>query len=558
VENSVSKEPQTVASTKLEDQEHSVASRIKNTNATVARFIGKGAQSVASAKQFHTTDSKETQSVASDHYVFPQSLNSFAVSKDDQSFSSSHAKDRYATLHASPSELSVNGVSSMRQKAAIVEATIADEAATDDNISSHTEPVDEPASPYYTPAHLVTTTRSLHRNQSPRTRADPPALQGHTIRRLNAVDPDDSRSAPGRLRSPRSRDPDVEENKNRTAIEALPELLPKASVVVSPKEAPTDSPGEPPKDSVEGSAEGFHMEPAYSPGQLPKDLSSNETPKELLDESSNQSTKESPPASPTGKFDRIGSIREIRLSNSFKGRDAPPLGIDTGAPVHHSVMHLPSPGMTEASFPKPFSSPGAASGLYTTLSNDRTSPAVPMAARRDTSAPRSRPSPEDFRPRSSSRQRGDSNSYSNGADGSRDQPPSSASTKSTPLPSLPRKQMPRNMVPGKFRGHSRSPSMSSRAEVIVVGGPSDKQQAKGSSRGSHAPSVQSASSVPSVGSASLDALLHRIEETKSQLEETPNTTNRLEQQARLKSLVENLAAAAAEVERQELDCQSVE
>jgi hypothetical protein len=97
--------------------------------------------------------------------------------------------------------------------------------------------------------------------------------------------------------------------------------------------------------------------------------------------------------------------------------------------------------------------------------------------------------------------------------------------------------------------------MSSQAEVIVVGGPSDTQQAKGSSRSSRAPSV---SSVPTVGSASLDALLHRIEETKSQLEETPNTTNRLEQQARLKSLVENLAAAAAEVERQELDCQSVE
>jgi hypothetical protein len=47
----------------------------------------------------------------------------------------------------------------------------------------------------------------------------------------------------------------------------------------------------------------------------------------------------------------------------------------------------------------------------------------------------------------------------------------------------------------------------------------------------------------------LDALLNRIEETKAELEQTPITTNRLEQQTRLKSLIETLAAAADEVEQ---------
>jgi hypothetical protein len=91
-------------------------------------------------------------------------------------------------------------------------------------------------------------------------------------------------------------------------------------------------------------------------------------------------------------------------------------------------------------------------------------------------------------------------------------------------------------------------------EVIVIGGPMDKQT-KRSSKSLPLPSGSNGDNA-SVGSSTLDALLDRIEETKAQLEETPNTNNRSEQQARLKSLIETLAAAADEVERKELDCLS--
>jgi hypothetical protein len=92
-------------------------------------------------------------------------------------------------------------------------------------------------------------------------------------------------------------------------------------------------------------------------------------------------------------------------------------------------------------------------------------------------------------------------------------------------------------------------------EVIVIGGPLDKQ-AKRLPRGLPAPSGSTGDD-GSIGSTTLDALLNRIEETKAELEQTPSTTNnRLEQQNRLKALIETLAAAADEVERKELDCLS--
>jgi hypothetical protein len=240
-------------------------------------------------------------------------------------------------------------------------------------------------------------------------------------------------------------------------------------------------------------------------------------------------------------FDSRDYNSSRRLSSSVTGRDAPPLSIDTGASVHRSVMHLPSPGMTEASFPKPFSSPGGASV--------RSSVTTPSGA---TSTPRPRITPEDFRPRSSSRQKGDSVCSSRAASSSRNEP-SAASTESTRSPGLPRK-VPRDVLPGKFRGHSRS-KQSVQPEVIVIGGPIDKQT-KRSSKNLTLPPSGSNGDDASIGSTTLDALLHRIEETKAQLEETPSTTNRLEQQTRLKALIETLAAAADEVERKELDCLS--
>jgi uncharacterized Zn finger protein (UPF0148 family) len=583
------------------------AEAVKKTSSTAERSVGK--------------EAKEAQPVESAQYVFPQSLDSLAdeyFSKDDQSFSSSHAKDdRYAPLHASASESSVKGVSGRFES----KTAIAEEG-------------DEAASPYYRPAHLFTTTKSLYRNQSPRTRGDPPALQGHTTRRSNAVDPEDSRISPGRLHSQGRREPDVEENKNRIDIKDLPEVSPEASLVASPKQTPTDSPGEPPNDSdsskepaTQTSKEARNgtenmskilpkqtQAPSDSPGEPPKDsaeipaegsqsdteqmakLSLKQMLKESLQESPKEARKAAPEESSTGTsvetydfttkdsattqrqsnrlFDRIEFIKERRekalarklqinasndeseseqshptimlempahssrrLSNSARGRDAPPLGIDTGASVHRSIMHLPSPGMTEASFPKPFSSPGAASDRSSIAS---TTPSRAM------SAPRPRITPESVRPRSSSRQRGEA------AAGSRNEPPS-ASTKSTPLPGLPRK-VTRDVIPGKFRGHSKSKRV--QPEVIVIGGPFHKQAKGSSTKALPASTVSSGDDASSMGSSTLDALLNRIEETKAQLEEAPNTTNRLEQQARLKSLVETLTAAADEMERKELDCLS--
>jgi hypothetical protein len=87
-------------------------------------------------------------------------------------------------------------------------------------------------------------------------------------------------------------------------------------------------------------------------------------------------------------------------------------------------------------------------------------------------------------------------------------------------------------------------------EVIVNGGPLDKQakRSQGGLRRANRPGDTS-----SIGSSTRRSL-NRIEETKAELEQTPSTTNRLEQQNRLKALIETLAAAADEVERKELDC----
>jgi hypothetical protein len=123
------------------------------------------------------------------------------------------------------------------------------------------------------------------------------------------------------------------------------------------------------------------------------------------------------------------------------------------------------------------------------------------------------------------------------------------------------------MPSGTYSGYPNT-TTKEQPEVIVIGGPSDtypKKNPKALSSGTSTPFNASPKSLPrdfssgassssaavSIGSATLDALLFRIEETKAQLEETPNTTNRLEQQSRLKALIENLASAAAAV--QELD-----
>lgn len=91
-------------------------------------------------------------------------------------------------------------------------------------------------------------------------------------------------------------------------------------------------------------------------------------------------------------------------------------------------------------------------------------------------------------------------------------------------------------------------------EVIVIGGPLDKQ-VKRSPKGLPAPSGSTGDDA-SIESSTLDALLNRIEVTKAELEQTPRTTNRVEQQTRLKALIGTLSAAADEVERQEMDCLS--
>jgi uncharacterized Zn finger protein (UPF0148 family) len=599
----------------VEDQEHSSFKKVAPDSTKEIPAV-EMVKSTASANpddqeksdSFHSTDPEEEQSVANAQYVSLKSLDSLAdFSKADQSLSSSHtADDRYASLQATPSETSVKGISGRFEgEATMTEAIIAEE-------------IEEAAAPSYRPAHLFTTTKSLYRNQSPRMRGDPPALQSHATRRSNAVDPEDSRSSSGKLHSPQRREAYVEENKNRNVtIEAAP----RASLKASPKQTPRDSPGDPPQESAEIPAEGSHEEPvaqtpeesrndteqmakisptqkqapADSPGEPPKDSVSVEAEgshKEPARSDTEQMTDISIATEQTSEvsrsdtsatqrksnkiFDRIEFIKERRekilarklqisasnddseserssepsfdkrennssrrFSNSVKGRDAPPLGIDTSASVHRSVMHLPSPGMTEASCPKTFSSPGGASV--------RSSVTSPSGA---TSASRPRITPEDFRPRSSSRQRANSVPNSRAASGSHNNP-SSGSTKLSPSLGLPR-GVPRD-IPGKFRGHSRS-KQSVQPEVIVIGGPLDKQ-AKRSSKGLPAPSGSPGDDF-SIGDSTLDALMNRIEETKAELEQTPSTTNRLEQQTRLKALIETLAAAADEVEQKELDCLS--
>lgn len=81
--------------------------------------------------------------------------------------------------------------------------------------------------------------------------------------------------------------------------------------------------------------------------------------------------------------------------------------------------------------------------------------------------------------------------------------------------------------------------------ILVEGGPfdSDNHDVEGSKL-----IIRSGESV---GSATLDAIMSRIEETKAQLAETPNSSDGFIKQQKLRELIDNLALAADEIETQD-------
>ena len=195
------------------------------------------------------------------------------------------------------------------------------------------------------------------------------------------------------------------------------------------------------------------------------------------------------------------------------------LSVDTE--VGTTVHHMPSPGMTAASLPQALRTPlSQGSGLppmnparmiSTRVDN------IVQAVGSSTSVSRPRVTPESMSTRSRQSNRSTVERCPDQKAGLRIVP-SSASSHAFEL----------STVPGMEQN-----------SFLIVGGPLDDAR----------DDIDNHTSASSVNTKEIDALLERIEETKAQLEAPPSEKGDAHEQARLRGLLDNLASAAAAMQK---------